>query len=111
MYLHLPKIDTVLPTYYDERHHEELDCLGDAGSRVSASMLVAIRHIGDLLRRYAYTLCPFNQVTQKSTAGTEVSLGQTISQRSRDMAGPPDINLHGGILPLSPEGGEGGTLI
>lgn len=24
---------------------------------------------------YTYTLCPFNQVTQKSTAGTEVSLG------------------------------------
>ncbi|XP_035849958.1 glucosidase 2 subunit beta-like isoform X3 [Sander lucioperca] len=26
--------------------------------------------------RYTYTLCPFNQVTQKSTAGTEVSLGR-----------------------------------
>ncbi|XP_036969094.1 glucosidase 2 subunit beta-like isoform X1 [Acanthopagrus latus] len=25
---------------------------------------------------YTYTLCPFNQVTQKSTAGTEVSLGK-----------------------------------
>uniref|UniRef100_A0A8C2X2I7 Glucosidase 2 subunit beta n=1 Tax=Cyclopterus lumpus TaxID=8103 RepID=A0A8C2X2I7_CYCLU len=25
---------------------------------------------------YTYTLCPFNQVTQKSTAGTEVSLGR-----------------------------------
>ncbi|XP_032400464.1 glucosidase 2 subunit beta isoform X3 [Etheostoma spectabile] len=26
--------------------------------------------------RYTYTLCPFNKVTQKSTAGTEVSLGR-----------------------------------
>ncbi|XP_077962356.1 glucosidase 2 subunit beta isoform X2 [Gasterosteus aculeatus] len=26
--------------------------------------------------RYTYTLCPFNQVTQQSTAGTEVSLGR-----------------------------------
>lgn len=28
---------------------------------------------------------------------------QTISQASQDMAGPPDINLHGGIL-LLPRG-------
>lgn len=32
----------------------------------------------------------------------------TISQPLRDMAGPPDINLHGGIL-LLPRGGEGGA--
>lgn len=32
---------------------------------------------------------------------------QTISQHLQDMAGPPDINLHGGILFL-PRGGEGG---
>lgn len=31
---------------------------------------------------------------------------QTISQLLLDMAGPPDINLHGGIL-LLPRGGEG----
>ncbi|XP_039996478.1 glucosidase 2 subunit beta-like isoform X2 [Xiphias gladius] len=38
---------------------------------------------------YTYTLCPFNQVTQKNTAGTEVSLGhffcivcQTLTRRT-----------------------------
>lgn len=41
---------------------------------------------------------------------------QTISQRLQDIAEPPDINLHGGILALprgggGVGGGEGGTLI
>ncbi len=38
---------------------------------------------------------------------------QTISQPLQDMAGPPDINLHGGILllPRGGEGGEGSALI
>ena len=33
---------------------------------------------------------------------------QTISQPLQDMARPPDINLHGGILLFSPEGVRGG---
>lgn len=38
---------------------------------------------------------------------------QTISQPLQDVAGPPDINLHGGILllPRGGEGGEGSALI
>lgn len=38
---------------------------------------------------------------------------QTISQALQDMAGPPDINLHGGILflPRGGEEGDGSALI
>lgn len=47
-------------------------------------------------------------MNHSSHAGNKVHFlsRQTISQLLQDMAGPPDINLHGGIL-LLPRGGEG----
>lgn len=54
-------------------------------------------------------------MNRSSHAGNKVHFlsRQTITQPSQDMAGPPDINLHGGILllPRGGEGGEGSALI
>lgn len=48
-------------------------------------------------------------MNHSSHAGNKVHFlsRQTISQPLQDVAGPPDINLHGGIL-LLPRGGEEG---
>ena len=50
-------------------------------------------------------------MNHSSHAGNKVHFlsRQTISQPLQDVAGPPDINLHGGIL-LLPRGGEGGGV-